>query len=250
MAATQTTLTFVLLSSLFYSTAAANQSNRDDIDSAYRQFNYRCNEHWLTTRLNHTAAAADNATIDLRYVLCTRPRPLVHKRRRRPRAIFLGIGGEDDVWSYVDGNGFVFEAGAAFNAIVVFSEHRYYGESQPNLTDDDSSHRRFYRFLSTAEALADLDDLIERLHEKLAAANGRIRKRLPVILFGSSYAASLAAWSRLTRPDRSAGAIASSSTLFATPGYPPYPVDALDGVCHGHFYEVIACGNLYAQRKC
>jgi lysosomal Pro-X carboxypeptidase len=77
--------------------------------------------------------------------------------------------------------------------LVVFAEHRYYGESLPygNKSFADPRH---LGYLTSQQALADYVDLIEYLKSKPSY------NRSPVIAFGGSYGGMLSAWMRMKYP--------------------------------------------------
>jgi len=115
----------------------------------------------------------------------------------------------------------MWETAEEFGALLVFAEHRYYGESMPYgpKSYDDKSR---LGYLTSEQALADYVDLIARLrrdgsswqppHEgagndddddddddddSLADDGGSSN---PVIAFGGSYGGMLAAWFRIKYP--------------------------------------------------
>ncbi|KAK9796283.1 hypothetical protein WJX73_004046 [Symbiochloris irregularis] len=132
--------------------------------------------------------------------------------------IFFYAGNEGSVMSYFKSCGLMWEQAADFGALLVFIEHRYYGESQPvgpqSITQDPT-------FLTVEQALADYANFIAHLKRSLG------RPEAPLIAFGGSYGGMLAAWLRLKFPHLVQGAIAASSPLksfisdFAFPAYDP-----------------------------
>lgn len=80
-----------------------------------------------------------------------------------------------------------------FGALLVFAEHRYYGESMPysNKSYADLSH---LGYLTSQQALEDYVDLIQYLRSKPEY------KHSPVIVFGGSYGGMLSAWIRMKYP--------------------------------------------------
>lgn len=83
----------------------------------------------------------------------------------------------------------MWENAEEFGAMIVFAEHRYYGESLP-FGADTFKHMEW---LSTEQALADYASLIYDIKSKR-------HLDVPVIGFGGSYGGMLAAWGRLKYP--------------------------------------------------
>ncbi|KAL1486600.1 hypothetical protein MTO96_046888 [Rhipicephalus appendiculatus] len=81
-----------------------------------------------------------------------------------------------------------------FNALVVFAEHRFYGQSLPfGNKSYESPHHLGY--LTSEQALADYADLILHLKYTLPGA-----EKSAVVAFGGSYGGMLAAWFRVKYP--------------------------------------------------
>lgn len=80
-----------------------------------------------------------------------------------------------------------------FGALLIFAEHRYYGESMPynNKSYMDLNH---LGYLTSRQALADYVDLIQYVKSKPEY------KYSPVIVFGGSYGGMLSAWIRMKYP--------------------------------------------------
>ncbi|KAL8250930.1 hypothetical protein R6Q59_034623 [Mikania micrantha] len=122
--------------------------------------------------------------------------------------IFLYCGNEGDIEWFAANTGFVWELAPRFGAMIIFIEHRYYGESMPY-----GSRNEAYKNVSTLahltaeQALADYAVLITDLKRNLSA------EASPVILFGGSYGGMLAAWMRLKYPHIAIGALASSAPI-------------------------------------
>ena len=77
--------------------------------------------------------------------------------------MFFYLGNEADVTLYVNATGLMWENAPAFGALVVFAEHRYYGESQ--LFPDDPTSDLAY--LSTEQAMMDYVVLIDSLKKQV-----------------------------------------------------------------------------------
>ena len=92
-----------------------------------------------------------------------------------------------------------------FHARMVVLEHRFYGDSQPFRNTSIQS----LAYLQTEQALADTAVLIGTLNALKNDSNPRW------VLFGGSYAGSLAAAMRVRYPSLSIGAIASSAPVQA-----------------------------------
>ncbi|XP_071721304.1 uncharacterized protein [Rutidosis leptorrhynchoides] len=92
--------------------------------------------------------------------------------------------------------------------MVIFPEHRYYGESMPYGSFDQAfKNASTLAYLTAEQALADYAVLITDLKKNLSA------QASPVVLFGGSYGGMLAAWMRLKYPHIVIGALASSAPI-------------------------------------
>lgn len=120
--------------------------------------------------------------------------------------IFFYPGNEGSVDMFVQGTGFLWEIAPRFGALIVFAEHRYYGESLPfgelSLLSLD-----YLGYLTSAQTLADYVVLLDRLQKDSQIP-------CPVIAFGGSYGGILAAWMRFKYPGMIYGAIASSAPIW------------------------------------
>ncbi|XP_060592808.1 dipeptidyl peptidase 2-like [Ruditapes philippinarum] len=119
--------------------------------------------------------------------------------------IFFYTGNEGPITTFWDATGFVFDIAPQFGALVVFAEHRYYGESLPfgNATFEPAN----MGLLSVNQALADYALLIKFLKQSLNATD------CPVITFGGSYGGMLSAYMRFKYPNMVIGSIAASAPI-------------------------------------
>lgn len=92
--------------------------------------------------------------------------------------------------NFYNNTGFMFDIAPEFNALIVFAEHRYYGESLP-FGKDSFTHANL-SYLSVEQALADYVEIILYLKPQYNEA--------PVIAFGGSYGGMLAGWIRMKYP--------------------------------------------------
>ncbi|XVF15373.1 hypothetical protein REPUB_Repub09cG0146700 [Reevesia pubescens] len=122
--------------------------------------------------------------------------------------IFLYCGNEGDIEWFAVNTGFVWDIAPRFGAMVLFPEHRYYGESMPYGSKEEAyKNATTLSCLTTEQAIADFAVLITDLKRNLSAEG------CPVVLFGGSYGGMLAAWMRLKYPHIAIGALASSAPI-------------------------------------
>jgi dipeptidyl-peptidase-2 len=125
--------------------------------------------------------------------------------------IFFYCGNEGPIEAFWNNTGFMFEAAKEFRALVVFGEHRYYGESLP-FGPNKSFQQPNIQYLSIEQALADYAYLIEdmRKHFKAPARS--------VIAFGGSYGGQLATYMRFKYPNQVLGSVAASAPIYWVAG--------------------------------
>jgi pimeloyl-ACP methyl ester carboxylesterase len=125
--------------------------------------------------------------------------------------IFVMISGEGTLapkWLY---SGQMFQNGRQHKALMFQLEHRFYGQSHP--TKDVSVEN--LRYLSSHQALADLDNFIQAMKQKYDP-DAR------VAVFGGSYSGNLVVWYRALYPNSSVAAIASSAPVLAEVDFTEY----------------------------
>lgn len=149
--------------------------------------------------------------------------------------IFMYCGNEGDIVWFSENTGFVWEIAPDFGAMVLFPEHRYYGESMPYGSRDEAyRNASTLAYLTAEQALADFAVLVTSLKKDLAAENA------PVVLFGGSYGGMLAAWMRLKYPHIAIGALASSAPILQFEDIVP-PTTFYDTVSQDFKRESASC---------
>lgn len=125
---------------------------------------------------------------------------------RKGGPIFVYTGNEGDIDWFASNTGFMSDIAPKFRALLVFIEHRFYGESTPF---GKKSHKtaETLGYLNSQQALADYAILIRSLKQNLSS------EASPVVVFGGSYGGMLAAWFRLKYPHIAIGALASSAPI-------------------------------------
>ncbi|XP_065868564.1 uncharacterized protein [Euphorbia lathyris] len=122
--------------------------------------------------------------------------------------IFVYLGAEASLDFDLPYVGFLSDNAARFNALLVYTEHRYYGESIPMGTEGMALRNASNRgYLNSAQAIADYAEIIIFIKQKFHALNS------PVIVIGGSYGGMLASWFRLKYPHIALGALASSAPI-------------------------------------
>ena len=122
------------------------------------------------------AAPPENkTTFRQRYFLCDEHWEKHSDGSRGP--IFFYVGNEADVTLYLNATGIMWESAPSFGALLVFAEHRYYGQSKPY----GKTLRQHMQFLTSEQAMADYAQLVMELKEEHGAQDSA------VIGFGGSY---------------------------------------------------------------
>ncbi|XP_071719796.1 uncharacterized protein [Rutidosis leptorrhynchoides] len=131
--------------------------------------------------------------------------------------IFAYLGAEGPIDPDIMSLGFLTENAPRFKALLVYLEHRYYGESNPVGSNGDPNfvepmtksvnNETIRGYFNSAQALADYAELLEHIRMKLHAHHS------PIIVIGGSYGGMLASWFRLKYPHIALGALASSAPI-------------------------------------
>ncbi|XP_075527716.1 lysosomal Pro-X carboxypeptidase-like [Dermacentor variabilis] len=121
--------------------------------------------------------------------------------------IFFYTGSEMNVEVLANQMGIMYDWAKDFKAMLVFAEHRYYGDSLPYSERSFSSRQR-RGYLTTEQALADFAYLIQHIKKTAPGAEKSV-----VVTFGGGYGGMLAAWMRVRYPHLVKGAYASSAPI-------------------------------------
>ena len=185
----------------------AKKYSRNTIDSPLmhtkdRELIHRCEKRYIDVRLDHFSWS-NLSTFPLRYYICNE----YWKNTKHEGSMFVYLGNEADVTLYLNHSGLMWESAPEHNAMLVFIEHRYYGESKPF----DVGHiRQHMGYLTTEQAMADFAYVIDGLKVEFGDA--------PVITFGGSYGGMLCVFFREKYPHLVDGTIAASAPIWAYQG--------------------------------
>ncbi|XP_011687217.1 PREDICTED: lysosomal Pro-X carboxypeptidase [Wasmannia auropunctata] len=180
---------------------AANRALNHDTP---RSSKYKYETKTFDVRVDHFSFAVQD-TFKLRYLVNDTWR----KTQNAP--IFFYTGNEGSIEVFAENTGFIWDIAPQFGALVIFAEHRYYGESLPygNRSFTDPQH---LGYLTSQQALVDYVELIDHLKSQPGY------ERSPVIAFGGSYGGMLSAWIRMKYPHIVQGAIAASAPILQFTG--------------------------------
>lgn len=123
---------------------------------------------------------------------------------------FFYTGNEGNIEDFYNGSGFVTKTLAEkFGALIVFCEHRFYGDSHPfkqKHYNVDPYDIKYNQYLTSEQALADFSSIANILIFKK-----KLTKK--IIAVGGSYGGMLSAWARMKYPNVFIGSIASSAPI-------------------------------------
>ncbi|CAH2001817.1 unnamed protein product [Acanthoscelides obtectus] len=159
---------------------------------------------WLDVPLDHFTFSS-NKTFKLRYLVTTK-----HHIKGGPVLVYTGD--EADIELFAKNTGFIHDVASVLDSLVVFVEHRYYGQSMP-FGNQSLRTPENMKYLSTSQALADFAYVIEELRKeyfKSMISNDTF----PFVALGGSYGGMLAAWLRMKYPTSVCGAVAASAPIW------------------------------------
>lgn len=178
--------------------------------------NYEYETRWFTQYLDHFNPwlASSNATWQQRY--------LINDTWYTPGGpVFFYTGNEGSIDLFAQNTGLMWDLAPKYQALLVFAEHRYYGDSMP--FGAASYDNQNLGYLSSEQALADYATLLDSLRQNVTAANKETygayaADSWPVVSFGGSYGGMLAAWFRMKYPAATIGSIAASAPIMQFTG--------------------------------
>jgi dipeptidyl-peptidase-2 len=120
--------------------------------------------------------------------------------------IFFYSGNEGPIDQFYGASGYILELAYIHKALVIFAEHRFYGESAP--FGDDSFQWPQIGLLTVSQATADYANLLTQYKQD----NAQFAKS-PIITFGGSYGGMLSFYLRSHYPNVFTGALAASAPV-------------------------------------
>lgn len=172
------------------------------IPATRSSFDPNVTEHWFDAVVDHfNFRPTAEATFPLRYFVNDQ----YYANSSSP--VLFYAGNEAPITQFVENSGFLWESAKKLGAMVVFAEHRYYGESFPFGSPKAALTPYNISYLSVEQAMADFNTLTVHIREEWVMS-----RDAPFIVAGGSYGGNLALWLRLKNPNLWAGALASSAT--------------------------------------
>ncbi|KAG7308259.1 hypothetical protein JYU34_006938 [Plutella xylostella] len=126
--------------------------------------------------------------------------------------IFIMVGGEWEISSGFLLTGNMFEMARENNGYLIYTEHRFYGRTQPFATHSTEN----LRYLNVDQALADLATFIGMLKDQPRFSTS------PVVLVGGSYAGNMVLWFKQRYAHLVLGTVASSAPIKAEVDFTGY----------------------------
>ncbi|XP_075240755.1 dipeptidyl peptidase 2-like isoform X2 [Convolutriloba macropyga] len=124
---------------------------------------------------------------------------------QRNHTIFLYTGGKGSIEDQFKKSGYLLDLAKHYGALVLFIEHRFYGESYP--FGNSSLNFTHLPYLTVDQAVADYMNITYFYKFRWQMMDAEI------VTFGSFYAGGLASYMRFKFPNQVAGALASGAPL-------------------------------------
>ncbi|XP_034486004.1 thymus-specific serine protease [Drosophila innubila] len=160
---------------------------------------------WITQPLDHFDES-NKATYKMRYLVND-------EFQTEGSPIFIFLGGEWEAQPSMISAGHWYDMAKEHKGLLIYTEHRYYGESVP--TDTMSTEN--LKYLHVKQALADVANFIKTYKsENSQLTNSK------VLLSGGSYSATMVVWFKRLYPDLVDGGWASSAPLLAKVDFSEY----------------------------
>ncbi|CAI0398039.1 unnamed protein product [Linum tenue] len=208
-------------------TQARRQPDDDDVESDFVTFYYN-------QTLDHFNYRPESyTTFRQRYIVNVKHWGGGGATTNAPILVYFGLEGR--IEHALENIGFLTENAPHFKALLLYIEHRYYGESVPfGSWEKASRNAASLGYLTSAQAMADYAAVILHVKRTHSAGNS------PVIVVGGSYGGMLASWFRLKYPHIALGALASSAPILYFDGVKP----------GGGYYSIVSKDFKEASESC
>ena len=165
-------------------------------------FDPNVTEYWFDAVVDHfNFRPTAESTFPLRYYVNDQ----YYANSSSP--VIFYAGNEAPILQFLENSGFLWECAEKLQAMVVFAEHRYYGESFPFGSPEVALTPQNISYLTVEQAMADFNTLQVHIRDRW-----KMSRDAAFIVTGGSYGGNLALWLRLKNPNLWAGALASSAT--------------------------------------
>ncbi|XP_055493171.1 lysosomal Pro-X carboxypeptidase-like isoform X1 [Leucoraja erinacea] len=191
--------TVAMAMAVLISASAPPSSLRGGGGRSAQQFDYKT--RYFDQKIDHFGFVEDS-TFKQRYLIANK------YWNKDGGPILFYTGNEGDIAWFCNNTGFMWDISKELGAMLVFAEHRYYGESLP-FGKKTFSNLNNLNYFTSEQALADFAVLIRNLKETIPGAQNS-----PVIAIGGSYGGMLAAWFRMKYPNIVVGALAASAPIW------------------------------------
>jgi pimeloyl-ACP methyl ester carboxylesterase len=194
--------------------------------------NARALQYMFETKLDHITGGGSSTTFNMRYLVDDQYWRASANDPNALRPILFYAGNEGSVWDFYENSGFMTTTLAKkWGALVVFGEHRYFGQSFP-FPRDIAFKSPYNSYLNVEQTMFDYVELIKMIKEKYNAQDKA------VMVFGGSYGGMLAAWIRMKYPQTFQGALAASAPILYFKDAPSASPDAFSEIATADFAGV------------